>query len=136
MKFYAALASALQAKRNSEANSNFKMASEWDDYIAAIVKEHAPSGSGFDSGTTFDEDHSRVGEKGEVLVFGTAFHHMNEAGMYDGWTEHTVRMRPMFGGLDVRVSGRNRNDIKEYIAEQFLSLGDATPMTLAEFRNT
>jgi hypothetical protein len=26
---------------------------------------------------------------------------------------------PIFGGFDIRVTGRNRNDIKDYIAETF-----------------
>ena len=55
----------------------------------------------------------------QKLVFDTAFHHMNDHGYYVGWTEHRVTVRPSFYGLDIKVSGWNRNDIKDYIAECF-----------------
>jgi hypothetical protein len=44
---------------------------------------------------------------------------MNDTGYYDGWTEHTVTVTPSFSGINIRVSGRNRNDIKDYIHETF-----------------
>jgi hypothetical protein len=76
--------------------------------------ETAPSGSGFDNGTQIDRDRS------DVLIFSTSFHHMDEAGGYDGWTEHTVRVKPSLAwGFDLTVSGRDRNGIKDYIADVF-----------------
>ena len=43
-----------------------------------------------------------------------------ETGMYDGWTEHTVTVRPSLQfGFRLSISGRNRNGIKDYIAEVF-----------------
>jgi len=78
------------------------------------LMETAPSGSGFDNGTTVE-----LG-RGGTLVFYTAFHHMNDGGYYDGWTEHTVRVKPSLAwGFDLTISGRNLNDIKDYIAEVF-----------------
>jgi hypothetical protein len=77
--------------------------------------EMLPSGSGFDAGSTFDEDAS----DDTKLVFHTSFHHMNENGYYDGWTEHKVTAISTFLGLSITVSGRNRNDIKEYISQAF-----------------
>lgn len=75
-----------------------------------------PSGGGFDNGTEIDLDKSTP----EKIVLNTSFHHMNDAGSYVGWTEHVVTVRPSFvHGLDIHVSGRNRNGIKEYIAETF-----------------
>jgi len=44
---------------------------------------------------------------------------MNDGGMYDGWTEHTVSITPAFAGINVSVSGRNRNDIKDYLGDTF-----------------
>lgn len=44
---------------------------------------------------------------------------MNENGYYDGWTEHTVTVVPTFDGVDIRIGGRNRNDIKEYMHQTF-----------------
>ena len=82
-----------------------------------IIEEYLPSGSGFDNETTLNLDKSSDSK----LVFETAFHHMNERGFYTKWTDHTVTVRPSFfaDGFEVKVSGRNHNDIKDYIAECF-----------------
>lgn len=72
-----------------------------------------PSGAGFDQGTRLlDVSDTR-------LILQTAFHHMNENGHYVGWTDHKVTVIPTFQGLDIRVGGRNKNDVKDYIAEVF-----------------
>jgi hypothetical protein len=45
---------------------------------------------------------------------------MNEGGYYDGWTEHQVIITPSLQhGFDVRVTGQDRNEIKDYLAELF-----------------
>ena len=68
-----------------------------------------PSGSGIDRGTKL------VSASASRIVLECSFHHMNDCGMYDGWTEHRITIRPMFSGLELTISGRNRNDIKEYL---------------------
>jgi hypothetical protein len=84
--------------------------------ILQLVKDHMPSGSGFDSGTDFDFDASTY----EKLVFHTSFHHMDDNGMYDGWTEHTVTVKPSLAfGFTLHISGQNRNDIKDYMQDVF-----------------
>lgn len=82
-----------------------------DDYM----RNQGPRGSGFDNGTTLDLDASHATK----LVFITSFHHMDEHGGYDGWTEHKVVATPAFYGFDTRVTGRDRNQIKEYIGDVF-----------------
>lgn len=87
-----------------------------DDALAKLdeLQSLLPSGSGFDAGTQIDLERSTP----EKIVFNTSFHHMDEAGFYSGWTEHDVTVLPSFvHGLDIRVSGRDRNGIKDYIAE-------------------
>lgn len=114
-KLYEQLASAVQARLNCLENDNPEWRDRWEERIESAVQDQMPSGSGFDSGTTIDLDKSH----GNLLVFHTAFHHMTEHG-YDGWTEHTVRVKPDFiSGFDFTVSGRDRNDIKDYIGETF-----------------
>ena len=46
---------------------------------------------------------------------------MTEHGYYDGWTEHDVIVTPSLRspGFSLRITGRNRRDIKEYIADAF-----------------
>lgn len=96
-------------------NDNIVIAERERDDINRLVREFMPSGSGFDSGTTFDLDKSNRLK----MVFNTGFHHMDDNGSYDGWTHHTVVVTPNFGGFDIRVTGRDRNDIKDYIGETF-----------------
>lgn len=79
------------------------------------INARLPSGSGFDCGSEFLPDDS----KRNRLVFKTSFHHMDDGGCYDGWTEHQIIVTPMFGGFDIRVTGVNRNEIKEYIGDMF-----------------
>jgi hypothetical protein len=85
------------------------------DRAEALAREHLPQGSGFDNGT-----HLLVGDcKPDRLVFGTSFHHTVE-GFYDGWTNHEIRVKPSLTlDFDLRVTGRDRSDVKEYIAQCF-----------------
>lgn len=85
------------------------------DEIETLCREFMPSGSGFDAGTHIELDDCRA----RRLVFNTSFHHMNDTGSYDGWTNHLVIVEPEFHGFTIRVTGRNRNDIKDYIADAF-----------------
>ena len=90
---YSELSKAIQARKNC-ANKMEDGANEsivqnaidwhqkWSDHIDTLM-EQMPSGSGFDNGTSIDLDASHA----EKLVFNTSFHHMDEAGDYDGWTE-------------------------------------------------
>jgi hypothetical protein len=74
-----------------------------------------PSGSGIDCGTTLERDDCKPGK----LVLSLSYHHMAESGMYDGWTEHKVIVTPSFDGIDMRITGPNRNDIKDYLYEVY-----------------
>lgn len=87
-----------------------------EDRLDELVREYLPSGSGFDNGTKLNYDRSTP----DKLVFETSFHHMNNHGGYDGWTEHVVIVRPSLAhGFVVDVTGRDRNDVKTYIVETF-----------------
>ena len=84
--------------------------------IEKTVSENMPDGSGFDVGTKLDFLRSTP----EKLVFYTEFHHMNETGMYDGWTQHTITVTPSLAfEYTLKISGPNKNDIKEYISQCF-----------------
>lgn len=87
----------------------------FEDAIRGLVKGYMPSGSGFDCGTEFDFDRSTDSK----LVFHTSFHHMDEGGGYSGWTDHTITVRPSFNGLTIKVSGRNKDGICDYIGDTF-----------------
>ena len=115
---YQAIASLLQAIDNCEAGRPPNIEAR-DSHLARLgeLATDCVRGSGFDSGTALDLDKSTPNK----LVFLTSFHHMKN-GVYDGgWTEHTVTIKPTLQqpGYALTVSGRDRNDIKEYVVEVF-----------------
>lgn len=126
---YQQIAQTLDARQRCLTNTTTVMDGERDvtrDHWADMVRMHEetlnrladalPSGSGWDQGTAIDWTASRP----EKLVLHGSYHHMNDGGMYDGWTDHTITVRPSLRfGITVTVSGRNRNDIKEYLHEAF-----------------
>lgn len=116
-KVYAAIAAALIASRNCEQNGNTDWLIAHKARIDWLVKQYLPSGGGFDAGTKLDLIRSKAGK----LVFNTSYHHMNDAGYYDGWTEHAVTIVPTFDDCIniASITGRDRNSIKEYIADVF-----------------
>lgn len=82
--------------------------------IAQIMGE-LPAGAGFDNGITLADASTP-----SRLIFETAFHHMDDSGMYAGWSEHRVTVTPsLVWGIEMRIGGRDRNGIKDYIAESF-----------------
>lgn len=112
---YRKLASLLLAIRNCEQSGNKVWQDKHRATIDALIKKHMPSGSGFDSGTKLHFSSSP-----EKLVFKTSFHHMNDAGSYDGWTSHTITVKPsLVHGFTLSIGGKNRNSIKDLINEMF-----------------
>lgn len=81
------------------------------------LEQELPSGSGWDCGTSLVLD--KCGH--DRLVMTGSFHHMDsETGMYDGWTNHTITVKAsLVFGFNITVSGRNRNDIKDYLVDLF-----------------
>lgn len=118
MNLFRDIASACQALRNCQESGNAEWIGRWTAYLDRIERECLPSGSGFDNGTTIDREKSGP----DRLVLLTSFHHMNDGGYYDGWTDHVVTVTPSFFGPIVKVGGRNRNDIKGYITDVFAEL--------------
>lgn len=116
---YQKLACLILAHHNCIASGNTEWRDRHEDSISAIIKQFMPSGSGIDSGTSLDLD-ACLRHPGERLVFTAPFHHMNENGMYDGWTSHTVIVTPsLWSEFDIRITGKDRNDIKKYLHEVF-----------------
>lgn len=120
---FSLIASTLEAYANCTRNgATQSQKAEWTarhrDAIYDLVENFMPSGSGIDSGTKIDWE----GSTPLRLVFLTAYHHMNEGGFYDGWTEHKVIVTPsLTRSFDLKVTGRDRNRIKDYLFETFAS---------------
>lgn len=115
---YRVLAGLVQAIEDCRVSGNVK----WHDRHACraitLVKARMPSGSGIDSGTTIDLGACTP----EKLVFTTSFHHMDQFGTYDGWTDHTVTVRGSLAwDITITIGGRDRNEIKDHLHEVFNS---------------
>jgi len=111
MQTYQALARKLDAYRRCIKTGNEEWEEKHLDAINEIMKS-APSGSGIDSAFTFPLEFSNPSK----LVFDFGFHHMDENGMYDGWTYHKAIVKPsLMFNYDLTITGRDRNQIKEYL---------------------
>lgn len=113
---YVHLASLVDARLRCFHTDNFDWFDKHEESIALLARDHLPSGSGFDSGTMVDLEKSTGGK----LVFNTAFHHMDDGGGYDGWSNHTITIKPSLHlGFTMKIGGRDRKDIKNYIGDVF-----------------
>jgi hypothetical protein len=121
-KVYKRLASLIEARSNCIQSGNTEWRDKHEERAEQITKNHLPSGSGFDAGTTLDLGASTA----ERLVFRTSFHHMNGDGYYDGWSDHTVIVTPSLAfDYTLRITGRDRDDWKEYARECFSACLDS-----------
>lgn len=99
-----------QISRHIEGMKIGKYPNKWAEFDDLL-----PSGSGFDNGSHLDVHNS----KRDKIIITTSFHHMDENGYYCGWTDHKIIVTPDFDGINIKVTGNNRNQIKEYIADTF-----------------
>lgn len=112
------IAGLLAARHNCRNTGNLEWLARHGEALRKVLDTALPHGSGFDAGFSIGEDEEDDSNAGARIVLRTSFHHMNEAGSYDGWTHHRVTVYPSFVyTLRIVVSGPNRNDIKDYIAE-------------------
>lgn len=114
-KVYAKIAQEIsRRKRGEEGNQHWMDLAE--EALHHIEREILPSGSGFDSGSRIDLDES----KPDKLVIRAEFHHMDDSGGYCGWSSHHVIVTPCLAhGFNMRVTGKDKRGIKEYIADVF-----------------
>jgi len=112
------LAGVFQAYLNNVKLNNIEWKDKHEDIINDMLQAF-PHGSGIDSGVKFDW-HKSTSER---LIFTLGFHHMDENGYYDGWTEHELIITPSLQfGYNLRITGRNRNDIKDYLHDLFTDI--------------
>jgi hypothetical protein len=110
---YAELVSTYQALENCQKCAN----TEWADKHQTTIdwlEDLLPSGSGVDNGVKVEmvEDHK--------IIMSFGFHHMDENGFYDGWTDHKLILRPsLTREVDLTITGPDRNYLKEYLYDLF-----------------
>lgn len=114
--FYSKLANLFVAHENCVKAGNKEYEDIHADKLEEFVKNYLPHGSGFDNGTKFLWEESNRNK----LVFSADFHHMDDNGMYCGWSEHKVIVTPdLLFGYNIKVTGQNKRGIKEYISGCF-----------------
>ncbi len=117
MKVYQNIAIAFNVAWDSENADNVYAAEE---RIRKLVKWYLPNGNGFNAGCKLLDESTP-----EKLVFNADFNHIGSNGVYVGWSEHKVIVKPCFAlGFTIKVTGRDRNEVKSYIAETFTHLLD------------
>lgn len=117
-KLFQRIASLYGAQLRCMATNNGEWQIRHENNLTYLVNQFMPSGSGIDCGTKFVWEESNPNK----LVFSASFHHMNDGGFYDGWTEHKVIVTPsLTSDFDLKITGRDRNQIKEYLHEVFHS---------------
>lgn len=115
-KLYCRIARLVEAYQNCIKSNNLEWQGKHEKELNRLNNSFMPSGSGIDCGTKFALEASEINK----LVFYCSFHHMNEGGFYDGWTDHKIIVKPSLSrGFELNISGRDRNSIKEYLYEIF-----------------
>jgi hypothetical protein len=108
------VASRMEAIKNCQSSGN----TEWEEKHREVLEEelkNLPSGSGLNDGINFLEKESTRTK----LIFSFLYQHLNENGYYDGWTQHKLTVTPTFGGYDMKITGRDRNGVKDYLYDLF-----------------
>jgi hypothetical protein len=108
------LASHIQAYKNCIESNN----KEWGvKHLEKIefFNDLLPHGSGLDNGMKINIQDSTPLK----IVISFSYHHLNEGGFYDGWTDHVLIITPCFGGFDMKITGRDKNQVKEYLYQTF-----------------
>jgi hypothetical protein len=115
-QLYKHIASALIARANCEKSNNAEWFARHTDTLEKLCDQFMPSGSGVDCGTKIDLERS----KPDRLIFTFSYHHMDQSGGYAGWTDHQLIVTPSLAfGYDTRITGRDRNQVKEYFYDLF-----------------
>lgn len=104
----------IQARKNCIKTANFEWLNKWTDHLE-ILNNFLPSGSGIDSGCKIDIENS----KEDKIIISFGFHHLNENGYYTGWTSHKLILRPTFDEFDMKITGPDKNQIKDYLYDVF-----------------
>jgi hypothetical protein len=118
IKVYQALArtfAAWEHCQNHESSNRF--ATQHEQTIIGLIRETSPSGSGIDSGVSFDFDES----KNDRLVIRFDYHHMNGDGFYCGWTNQTLTIKPSLqSGFELCCTINGKPDDEGYSEDSAL----------------
>jgi hypothetical protein len=114
-KLYKKIASSFLAWQNCQKSGNSEWKLRHEEEIEALCDKMLPSGSGFDTGVTFNFDESSE----DCLVFEFNYHWMNSGGFYVGWTHHTLTVKPSLA-LDFELDIADHENYSEFYEENDL----------------
>ena len=124
---YRKLAQYIEARENCIKNKNDDWTDKWDEKIDKIIN-NLPHGSGIDGKTEIDLEKSNSNR----IVINSEFHHMNDGGFYDGWTNFTIVIKPSLAHLfELQIKGKfgkyqdTRGYLEELFGTTFASMVDA-----------
>lgn len=101
MKLYEKLGGIIEAIKNCEEVNNQEWIEKHTETLEKLIEE-LPHGSGIDADITISNERCRR----DLIIIESSYHCMNEVGMYDGWIDFEVWIRPSFSGIDIDVKGR------------------------------
>jgi hypothetical protein len=104
----------IQARKQCIKTTNFEWLNKWTDHLELLNKS-LPSGSGIDAGCKIDIQNS----KEDKIIISFSYHHLNENGYYDGWTDHKLILRPTFDEFSMKITGKDKNQVKDYLYDVF-----------------
>jgi len=105
MRLYQKIASIIVAIENCKKSNNIEWQEKHTETLRELEKE-LPHGSGIDCGTKIDLEKSNQ----DKIILYFSYHTMNENGMYVGWAEHKVIIKPsLMFGFDLRITGKKDN---------------------------
>lgn len=114
-KVYQRIAELVSAIGVCHARGNLEWQQRHSERLDNIIRDYLPSGGGWDQGTRLEPQSTP-----EKLVFGGAFHHLNDLGSYAGWSEHKIIVTPSLAyGFHLEVTGADRNDVKQMLHDTF-----------------
>lgn len=117
-KLYRELATLVTAIHNCERSGNTEWELKHTERLEELCKNYLPSGSGFDNGTHVDVKMCAA----DKLQLHAGYHRMDENGMYDGWLDLKIVIRPAFNDFRLRVYGIQVNSdpgLREYVEDVF-----------------
>jgi hypothetical protein len=91
--------------------------------IEEFVAEYMPKGGGWKDGTSIDLTESN---DSEIVLRGT-YYHVISYGNYGAPTEHKILIDASLSrGFKVKVTGRDKNDVKDELYERFVGALNTT----------
>lgn len=107
-------------KWTGDKDSTYEWMEKHEDMIEHLCQEHLPHGLGFDNESIIVMDKCKNGNE---LCIRSSFHVMNENGMYDGWVDFTMTVKPcLLFSFYLTIKGKfgkKHQHLKDYIQEIF-----------------